>query len=56
MSKPEFDEYARQYDQLLAATIPEGLNEDGYFAEYKIALMAKLVSDKCSTRIPNPES
>lgn len=41
MSKPEFDQYAEQYDQVLGETIPEALNEDGYFAEYKIALMAK---------------
>ena len=40
MTKPEFDQYAEQYDRILAETIPEGLNEDGYFAEYKIALMA----------------
>ena len=51
MSKPEFDEYAKQYDQLLAKTIPEGLNEDGYFAEYKIALMAKLLGNKKPARI-----
>lgn len=47
MSKPEFDQYAEQYDRLLGETIPEGLNEDGYFAEYKIALMAaRLGQDK----------
>lgn len=40
MDKPEFDQYAGQYDRVLGETIPEGLNEDGYFAEYKIALMA----------------
>lgn len=40
MSKPEFDQYAAQYDRVLEEAIPEYLNEDGYFAEYKIALMA----------------
>ena len=40
MSKPEFDQYAEQYDRLMGEAIPDGLNEDGYFAEYKIALMA----------------
>jgi hypothetical protein len=40
MNKPEFDQYAEQYDQVLGAAIPEGLNEDSYFAEYNIALMA----------------
>lgn len=40
MSKPEFDQYAGQYDRVLGESIPEYLNEDSYFAEYKIALMA----------------
>lgn len=40
MSRPEFDQYARQYDRLLGEAIPVSLNEDGYFSEYKIALMA----------------
>jgi SAM-dependent methyltransferase len=51
MNKPEFDEYAEQYDRVLAETIPDGLNEDSYFAEYKIALMAKVLSDKNPARI-----
>ncbi len=46
MNKPEFDQYAEQYDRVLGETIPEGLNEDSYFAEYKIALMAARSSDK----------
>ena len=40
MKQPEFDEYAKRYDEILGDTIPEGLNEDGYFAEYKIAIIA----------------
>jgi cyclopropane fatty-acyl-phospholipid synthase-like methyltransferase len=40
MSVPEFDRYARQYDHVLGESIPASLNEDGYFAEYKIALMS----------------
>lgn len=40
MNKPEFDQYAEQYDRVLNETLPDGLNEDGYFAEYKVALMA----------------
>lgn len=51
MNKPEFDQYAEQYDRILGETIPEGLNEDGYFAEYKIALMAMLMRDKNPARI-----
>lgn len=46
MNKPEFDQYAGQYDRVLGETIPEGLNEDGYFAEYKIALMATRMAGK----------
>lgn len=51
MDKPEFDQYAEQYDQVLGETIPEGLNEDSYFAEYKIALMAVRSSEKKLGRI-----
>jgi SAM-dependent methyltransferase len=40
MNKPEFDRYAEQYDRVLGEAIPEGLNDDNFFAEYKIALMA----------------
>lgn len=39
MNKPEFDAFAEQYDHLLEETIPDYLNEDSYFTEYKIALM-----------------
>lgn len=46
MGKPEFDQYAGQYDRVLGETIPEYLNEDGYFAEYKIALMAARLGSK----------
>lgn len=41
MNRPEFDRYAQDYDKVLAASIPEGLNEDAYFARYKIDLVAK---------------
>lgn len=51
MDKPEFDQYAEQYDQVLGETIPEGLNEDSYFAEYKIALMAARSREKKLGRI-----
>lgn len=40
MSQPEFDKYAENYDQVLESSIPNGLNEEGYFAEYKVALVA----------------
>lgn len=51
MDKPEFDQYAEQYDRVLGETIPESLNEDSYFAEYKIALMAARSSEKKLGRI-----
>jgi len=50
-NKPEFDQYAEQYDRLMGEAIPDGLNEDGYFAEYKIALMAKLLAPNQPHRI-----
>jgi len=51
MSKPEFDQYAGRYDQVLGETIPEPLNEDGYFAEYKIALMSTRLKNNRLERI-----
>lgn len=51
MRKPEFDHYAAQYDQVLSDTIPQGLNEDSYFAEYKIALMAARLGSNTPQRI-----
>jgi SAM-dependent methyltransferase len=51
MDKPEFDQYAEQYDRVLGETIPEGLSEDSYFAEYKIALMAARSREKKLGRI-----
>lgn len=41
MRPPEFDEFAKDYDSVLAASIPDGLNEDVYFAKYKIDLVAE---------------
>jgi cyclopropane fatty-acyl-phospholipid synthase-like methyltransferase len=51
MNKPEFDKYAKQYDQVLGESIPEGFNEDRYFAEYKVALMANVMKSKMPKRI-----
>jgi SAM-dependent methyltransferase len=51
MNKPEFDQYAEQYDRVLTEAIPEALNEDGYFSEYKIALMAARLKDSNPRRI-----
>lgn len=51
MEQPEFDKFAAAYDKTLGETIPEGLNENGYFAEYKIALMAARVGHRKVSRI-----
>jgi SAM-dependent methyltransferase len=51
MSKPEFDQFASKYDHVLGEAIPEALNEDGYFAEYKIALMASRFGNRKPARI-----
>ena len=51
MSKPEFDQYAEQYDRVLGETIPEALSEDGYFSEYKIALIAERLGRNQPTSI-----
>lgn len=43
MHEPEFDRYAQQYDTVLGKAIPGALDEDAYFAEYKVARMARLL-------------
>ena len=40
MSKPEFDQFAENYNKVLSDSMPTGLAEDRYFAEYKIKIMA----------------
>ncbi len=51
MKKNEFDQYAAHYDHLLTKAIPESFNEDGYFAEYKIALIANRIQQSPSLKI-----
>ncbi len=51
MPKPEFDRFADSYDKVLGGAIPDALNEDGYFAEYKIALMASILETPSPARI-----
>ncbi|HEX5539531.1 MAG TPA: class I SAM-dependent methyltransferase, partial [Methylophilaceae bacterium] len=43
MQKAEFDQYAETYDDVLNDSTPLNLSENVYFAEYKIALTAKLL-------------
>ena len=40
MREPEFDKFADNYDAVLKQSIPELINEDAYFAAYKVELMA----------------
>jgi len=51
MSQPEFDQYAKNYDSLLEDSIPSGLNEEGHFAEYKVARVAALLKNRPIARI-----
>lgn len=51
MHEPEFDRYADEYDALLGKAIPGGLDEDGYFAEYKVARLARLLAGAAPARI-----
>lgn len=43
MSRPEFDQYAADYDRILKEAMPSGLGESDYFAEYKVKLLARLL-------------
>jgi SAM-dependent methyltransferase len=51
MHEPEFDRYADQYDALLGKAIPGALDEEGYFAEYKVVRMARQLAGKTTARI-----
>ena len=51
MAQQEFDKFAKQYNEVLSASIPLGMEEDAYFAEYKIALAAQLSAGKKVSRI-----
>lgn len=51
MENPEFDKFAKSYDQVLGEAIPDELNENAYFAEYKIALMAKCLRGRRVERV-----
>jgi len=51
MKQSEFDQYAANYDRMLAESLPGGINESGYYAEYKIALMAEKLQKTKPKRI-----
>lgn len=48
---PEFDTYADSYEADLKSSLPSGLYEDKYFAEYKIQFMANRLHDSSPARI-----
>jgi 2-polyprenyl-3-methyl-5-hydroxy-6-metoxy-1,4-benzoquinol methylase len=41
--RPEFDQYASRYEEALRHSMPDALEEDSYFAEYKIQYMARQI-------------
>lgn len=51
MSDQEFDNFANEYDEVLSESIPLGMDENAYFAEYKVALAAQLMRKKNVSRI-----
>lgn len=51
MSKAEFDQFAKSYDKVLGDSIPSSVNDDAYFAEYKVALLSKQLTDLTPKRI-----
>jgi len=42
----EFDRFADSYDQTLKAALPAGLDEDQYFAQYKIDFLARATKQR----------
>lgn len=51
MASPEFDKFAERYDKVLSQSMPLGMDEDEYFAEYKIAQANQLLTGKKVSRI-----
>jgi len=51
MSKHEFDEFATNYDEVLADAMPPGMAENVYFAEYKIKLVHQQLQGRAPRRI-----
>ncbi|HEX4854990.1 class I SAM-dependent methyltransferase [Arenimonas sp.] len=51
MAEPEFDRFAKDYDRVLADAMPAGMEESGYFVEYKVAVMARRLRGRPVRRI-----
>ncbi len=51
MNNHEFDQFAGHYDKVLCESIPFGLGDDQYLAEYKIVHVKKLVAGRAINHI-----
>lgn len=51
MNKPEFDQYAANYERMLEDAMPSGLGEADYFAQYKVNLVARLLKGQAPHRV-----
>jgi len=51
MNNSDFDEYAKNYSNVLKSSIPKYLNEEQYFFEYKIGLISKKLNTKKISKI-----
>jgi len=51
MPENEFDQFAEKYDEILADSMPEGMVENSYFAEYKIKLIAAFLDGQAPAKI-----
>ena len=47
----EFDRFADSYDETLKAALPAGLDEDQYFAQYKIDFLSRAVKGRAVTNV-----
>ena len=47
----EFDQFADSYDKTLKAALPAGLDEDQYFARYKIDFLAAATRNRTISSI-----
>lgn len=51
MKKNEFDQFSEKCDEILSDSVPDSLSENPYFAEYKINLVSRLLSNDKPKRI-----
>lgn len=51
MNEHEFDRFAGDYNKILEDSMPVGLSENAYFAEYKIEIIANRLKEKSINRV-----